>query len=251
MERRKIMHLRRLLLVTLVVLLVAVSLSGCGSPQTTQNPPAKESGSHQTSGQEPAKSSEESSKPAEGAELDKLTAKEVWEIIGPYAKETVDAEGVPIYIWGKSAPDHPVTEGKGSSWSAGFYAADQKAVWDVFYYSFETANWEKGRPHRGKNPSYQDVTISVPGWTDDWEVDSPKACEIATQNGAKDIQWIRLQVRGLEVINKDFTVFKTPDFVPNSCKLFWVIQDKNVYEYYIDASTGSYLGRQHALTGKS
>lgn len=245
------MHLRRLLLFSLVILMVAFSLSGCGASQTVQSPPAKESGSHQATGQEPAKPSEKAPKPTEGDEPAKLTAKGVWEIIGPYAKEAVGPEGIPIYIWGKSAPDHPVAGGKASSWSAGFYAADQKAVWDVFYYSFKTANWEKDRPHRGKNPTYQGVTISVPGWTGDWQVDSPKACEIAAQKGAKDIQWMRLQVRGLEVINKDFTVFKTPDFVPKSCKLFWVIQDKSVYEYYIDASTGSYLGRQHALATKS
>lgn len=243
------MHLRRFVFFTLA-LFVAVSLSGCGDSQTGQNSPTKEPAAQATE-QEPAQPSAENSKPTQVAEAAELTAKEIWEIIGPYAKEAVGSGGVPIHIWGKSAPEHPIAAGKASSWSAGFYMADEKAVWDIFYYTYNTANWEKGRPHRGANPSYQDVSVSVVDWTDQWKVDSPEACEIASQKGAKEIQWMRLQVRGLEVTNKDFTVFKTPDFVPKSCKLFWVIQDKSVYEYYIDASTGSYLGRQHALATKS
>ncbi|MEW6173207.1 MAG: hypothetical protein AB1510_09115 [Bacillota bacterium] len=241
------MLLYRLLLFVLVVCLAVFSLTGCGASPAAKSPPAKEPYSSQAPEQEPVKSSEKTSKPADGAEPDNLTAKGVWAIIGPYAKEAVGSGGVPVFIWGKSAPEHPVAAGKASGWSAGFYAADQKAVWEVFYYSYKTANWEKGRPHRGKNPSYQEVTISVPDWIDDWKVDSPEACEIASQKGAKEIQWMRLQVRDLEVINKDFTVFKTPDFVSAPCKLYWVIQDKSLYEYYIDASTGMYLGSEHAL----
>lgn len=235
------MRLRVLLCLTLVVLLAALSFPGCGGS------PGGNSGSQEAPEQEAAKPANDG-KPADEAAPVSLTAREVCEIVGPFAAEAVGSGAVPVFIWGKAVPEHPVDGGKSDSWSAGFYVADEKSIWDVFYDCFDTVNGEKGQPRRGKNATYRDVSLSIVDCTGGWQVDSPEACAIAAREGAQEITWLRLQVRGLEAANKDFTVFKTPDFVPASSTVFWVVQDKkSLLEYYIDASTGTFLGSKHAM----
>ncbi|MEW6181952.1 MAG: hypothetical protein AB1500_02085 [Bacillota bacterium] len=235
------MRLRRSMPVILTVFLLTLCLAGCGGSKTG-NPPA-ETG---TTGTEQSKPPDAAAKPEENAS-DDLTARDAWAKIGPYGKQVAGADAVLIeFDTNKTYSSTPIAEGEASYWHANFYSPGAKEVCGVNYRTFEGAAVKKGLTNPGK-PLYRNVTLPVSDWSGDWKVDSPQAVEIAAENGAGGVTSLKLQVRGLEALNKDFSTYNTPDFIPEGCNLFWVVNGKGGYNHYIDASTGSYLGRKHIL----
>lgn len=169
---------------------------------------------------------------------DKLTAKEVWDILIP-AGETLSNDAIPVYLegWDYSL-EYPIKEGITTNWRACFYSESKRTVWEVGYYSYQTKSGVESGTSAGSE-LYSDVSLAVYNLSD-WNIDSPEACSIAAQNGAGEADCMFLRAGNLEILDQN-TFFKTPEFIPESTKLFWVIMDEKGY-YYIDACTGEYLG---------
>ncbi len=169
-----------------------------------------------------------------------LSAKEAWEIMKS-SQETLPDDTVPVYIQGRAYyPERPIKDGKSHSWEIGFYSEKESKVWNVGYYSHKTESGVSPKPTSAEE-RYSDVSLIVNDLTD-WDIDSPKACEIAAQNGAGETPWIYLRTARLDSLEDDYSYLNTPDFIPDSTKLFWMINDEK-YSYFIDANTGEYLGR--------
>lgn len=173
----------------------------------------------------------------EGAE--KLTAKEAWAIIDS-AKETLGIDGDLVYINASNSRYLPITEGAASIWIAGLYSESEKTVQAVQYFHWQKGT-DKSKPQLWGKPR-SEVSLTVYDLAD-WNVDSPEACDIAAQNGAGVMVWLRLQGAYMEAID-NAPIYKTPEFIPESTKLFWVIYDGHGDMYYIDANTGEYLGSE-------
>lgn len=193
----------------IIALLTIIILAGCESPQV----------------------------PASVIGAEKLTAKEALDIMDP-AKEALGVDGVLVYIYASSSKDLPVTEGAASIWIAGFYSKSEKAIQDIQYFAWLTST-DKSEPQLWGEPR-NDISLTSYDLKD-WNIDSPKACSIAAQNGAGELDIMRLQTTDLEAIDI-VPNFENPEFIPKSAKLFWAIRDENWDIYYIDACTGDYLG---------
>lgn len=170
----------------------------------------------------------------------KLAAKEAWKVIEP-VQETLGIYGVPVYIEGNSLPESPIANGKASSWDAGFYSESEKTVTDVRYL-VET----DGKVTILRKEKFGCSVSFKPCGLEGWNTDSPEAYGTVRDKASSDygdrgeIRRMRLQAAGLDGLGM---VFKVPGLVPDSCKLFWVIfEEDNEMFYYIDASTGEFLG---------
>lgn len=175
---------------------------------------------------------------------DSLTAKEFWDIMKPFG-ETLGDDVVPVYIEGReySAPapePYPkMHDGKAYLWKAGLYSAEEKAVWEAVYLSHRAVDGVVPEPGLNET-SYSAESLTVSDLAD-WNIDSPEACEIATQNGAGKVTWMVLQTARLASLADNINGFFDPVLIPESTKIFWLIWAEDVY--YIDACTGEYLGR--------
>jgi hypothetical protein len=174
---------------------------------------------------------------------DSLTAKELWDIMKPFG-ETLGDDVVPLYIEGREysgpAPEpYPkIHEGKAYLWKAGLYSAEEKTVWLSSYLSHRVVDGVAPEPGL-TGISYSADSLTVTDLAD-WNIDSPEACEIATQNGAGKVTWMALQTARLGSLAGNTNAFFDPELIPESTKIFWLILAGDIY--YIDACTGEYLG---------
>jgi hypothetical protein len=167
----------------------------------------------------------------------RLSGKEAFASIGP-AEEALGVDGFPVYIEGNVVkPGYPLIGGKAPSWDAGFYSESEKMVTDV---RFPAAGGAEVKVLR-KEKFGSGVSLAFYDLAGSWKIDSSEACRIATEHGVRgEITRMRLQTAGLDDLD---IVFEVPEFVPESCKLFWVLfDDTDECFFYINACTGEFLG---------
>ncbi len=166
------------------------------------------------------------------------SAKEAWEIIKS-AQETLPEDAVPVYINGIGYyKNRSIKNGMAYDWEIGFYSESERKVWEVGYYSFKAESGVSSKPTSAEE-RYADVSLTAYDLTD-WNIDSTEACKIAVQNGAGEVTQIRLYTARLNVLDSKQNLYKIPEFIPESNKLYWAICAGDIY--YIDACTGEYLG---------
>lgn len=168
--------------------------------------------------------------------VEKISAKEAWEIMKS-AQDTLPYDAVPVYIWGiQGLPESRIEDGKTGIWDIGFYSESERKVWNVRFYN--EADREEILLGEAEE-RYTDVSLIAYDLAD-WNIDSTEACEIAAQNGAGEVTQIRIYTARLNVLDSKQNLYKIPEFISESTKLYWVIYAKDVY--YIDACTGEYIG---------
>jgi hypothetical protein len=213
---------RRFLLPALLVVLTLVALAGCGGSKGAD-----------TSGSTPAP--QEQANPAEqgapqAARAAVLTAREACTQLAAAARQWAE-DARPYKLEGKAAEDGAAIEdGKCSTWRVWFSSAAKKEIW---VYSFRN-----GQPSRYPEAGGGNLSYEVADWSQDWQIDSDRAAEIAAEAGIKEIS-------SMKMYQKAPLFVTTPREVPSSCKAWWDIygrdQAGNGKRVYLDASTGAVL----------
>lgn len=212
---------KRFLPLACVVILALVILAGCGGAGGSTSGPG-------SAPQEPPKPSEQSApSPATPAAL---TAREACTQLAAAARQWAD-DARPYKLEGKAAQDGPaINDGKCSTWRVWFSSAAKKEIRVYYFREGQPSGYPEGG---GGNLSYE-----VADWSQDWQVDSDRAAEIALEAGIKEVTSMKMYLQSASFVT-------TPRQVPSSCKVYWDVfgrdQAGNGKRVYLDASTGAVL----------
>jgi len=119
-------------------------------------------------------------------------------------------------------------DGKSTNWMFWFASPSKKEMW-VF-------TFRNGEPYHYPEGGKGSLSYDTPDWSNDWQIDSDKAVQIAKEAGSGKITGAKMYLRGSSFV----TVARQ---VPESTKVWWEIYGENK-KIYIDATTGTVLGSE-------